>query len=143
MPETILVEVECIKSTAADIDYFEKDQFYTIDMAWAKARGIWRYFRPLNELSVREAEERVRDEIVPQRDAIAEENRKQNEEGDRKLDEKKPDPVQSFPGIDNSADEVQSHSTPGTQGSPAQQIASKTPAGVESHSRPGKRRGKK
>ena len=88
MSEQILVEVECVRSTSADIDYFEKDGVYTIDMAWAKARGIWKYFKPLREVPNLEAEERIKDEVVPARDAIHEENQRANADAEAHLAEK-------------------------------------------------------
>ena len=86
MAEEILVEVECVRSTAADIDYFEAGKIYTVDMEWAKRRGIWKYFEPLREVPETEAVERVReDERV--RDAIHEEHTLENEEPEAKLAE--------------------------------------------------------
>ena len=98
MEEPILVEVECLQTTSADIDYFEQGRIYTVDMVWAKKRDVWQYFRPLREVSHKEAEERVQDEILPQRDAIAEEKAKMNEEDEAKLAEAKSKPVKSYPG---------------------------------------------
>ncbi len=106
--EEILVEVKCLRSTAADIDYFEAGRIYTVDMEWAKRRGIWKYFEPLRDVSQSEAVERVReDERV--RDSIDEEQRRENEESEAKLAEaerpkrtsaRKPraKPKGSFPG---------------------------------------------
>ena len=65
--EMIIVEAECIEATAADIQHFVKGRTYSIDMEWAKARDIWRYFRPLREIPRREAGERVEEERVTRR----------------------------------------------------------------------------
>jgi len=96
--EPILVEVECLQTTSADIDYFEQGRIYTIDMVWAKKRDIWRYFRPLREVSHKEAEERIQDEILPAREQIQTEKAEANEEAEAKLAEEKPEPVKSYPG---------------------------------------------
>lgn len=96
--EPILVEVECIQNTAADIDYFEQGREYTIDMRWAKKRDIWQYFRPLREVSAKEAEDRIHDEILPEREKINQERTEANEEAEAKITEKKPEPVKSYPG---------------------------------------------
>jgi len=66
--ETILVEVECLEDTSADLEYYHRGRRYTVDMEWAKSRGIWRYFRPLREVSTKEAEERIQ-EIQARREA--------------------------------------------------------------------------
>jgi len=61
LAEVIVVEAECLQSTAADIEYFQAGRRYSIDMEWAKKRGIWDYFRPLREIPKREVEERGQD----------------------------------------------------------------------------------
>ena len=85
----VLVEAECITSTAADIDYYEAGRVYTIDMVWAKARDIWRHFRPLREVSAAEAEDRIRDEILPARENTLKGFADANEEAEAKLMEAK------------------------------------------------------
>ena len=88
MGETILVDVECIQSTAADIDHFQEGRQYTVDMRWAKNRGIWRYFRPLREIPESEAEERLHDEVIPEQQRREKERAEANEEAEAKLKEK-------------------------------------------------------
>ena len=85
----VLVEAQCMTSTAADIDYYEAGRTYTIDMLWAKARGIWKYFQPLRDVSAKEAEERIRDEILPARENTMKGQAEANEEAERKLMEAK------------------------------------------------------
>lgn len=84
-----LVEAECVTSTAADIDYYESGRTYIIDMVWAKARGIWKYFKPLRDVSAQEAEDRIRDEILPARENTMKGHAEANEEAERKLMEAK------------------------------------------------------
>ena len=60
--EQILVSCECIESTAVDIQYFEQGRVYDVDMKWAKKRGIWGYFKPLEEIPVSRKRERKADE---------------------------------------------------------------------------------
>lgn len=98
MEETIMVEAECLQSTAADIDYFEQGRTYTIDMWWAKKRGVWKYFRPLREVPDNEAKDRIHDEILPGREAATEARAEANEEAEAKLKEKKLNSVKSYPG---------------------------------------------
>ncbi len=69
MGETILVECECIRDTAEGIDYYTAGQTYTLDMKWAKERGIWKYFKPLQEIPESQAEERLHDEVIPEQKA--------------------------------------------------------------------------
>ncbi len=83
----MIVEVECITSTAADSDYYEAERVYSVDMAYAKRRGIWKYFRPLREIPEKEAQDRVNDEILPARRKAAEKRREANEEDEAKLAE--------------------------------------------------------
>lgn len=64
MAEVIIVDAECIEATAADIQHFERGRIYPIDMAWAKARGIWPYFRPIREIPGKEVEERAREDLA-------------------------------------------------------------------------------
>jgi hypothetical protein len=64
-----MVDAECIQSTAIDINYFKAGGRYTIDMEWAKARGIWGYFRPLREIPKREVEERNQQELELEKSA--------------------------------------------------------------------------
>ena len=94
--EPILVEATCIRATAADDQYFEEGRTYTIDMVWAKKRDVWRYFRPLREISVEQAEERVHDEILPDQERIDRARAEANEEAEAKIEEKKPEPVKSY-----------------------------------------------
>jgi len=63
LAELVIVEAQCLRSTAADIQYFEKDKVYSIDMEWAKKRGIWPYFKPLREIPRAELEDREREEL--------------------------------------------------------------------------------
>jgi hypothetical protein len=56
-----MVDAVCQESTSADISFFEAGRQYTIDMLWAKARGIWRYFKPLREIPEKEVIEREKD----------------------------------------------------------------------------------
>ena len=76
----VLVEAECVQSTQAGIDYYEAGRTYTLDMVWAKRVDIWRYFRPLREVSGKEAEERIYDEVIPRREAIEKAKAEANEE---------------------------------------------------------------
>ena len=98
MVEPILVEVECIRATAADYEYFEEGRTYTVDMRWAKKRDVWRYFRPLREVPKMEAEDRINDEILPGREEAARARAEANEEAEAKLKEEKPKSVKSYPG---------------------------------------------
>ena len=61
--ELILVKCECIESTAADIDYFEQGRVYEVDMKWAKKRGIWKYFNPLEQVPVARSREKKADAV--------------------------------------------------------------------------------
>lgn len=96
--EPILVEAECIRDTAVDIDYYTAGKTYTIDMVWAKKRDVWKYFRPLREVPEKEAEDHLRDEILPAREKMNRERAEADEEAEAKIAEKKPEPVKSFPG---------------------------------------------
>jgi len=89
MANPILVEVECIRATAADYEYFEEGRTYTVDMVWAKKRDIWRYFRPLREVPMNEANDRINDQILPDREAKAKADAEANKEAAAKLKEKK------------------------------------------------------
>ncbi len=93
----ILVEAECITDTAVDMEYYTAGKTYTIDMVWAKKRDIWRYFRPLREVSEKEAEDRIHDEILPAQERIDRARAEANEEAEAKLAEEKPEPVKSYP----------------------------------------------
>ena len=81
----VLVEAECVTTTQEGIDYYEAGRTYTIDVNWAKRRGLWGYFRPLRELAPREAEERIYDEILPAREKAAAAAAEANEESEAKL----------------------------------------------------------
>jgi len=86
MSNAIMVEVQCLKSTAADIDYYEAGRIYTIGMAWAKKRGIWKYFEPVREVSENEVGERAHERT----DALKvrlEERARVNEESVAQLEE--------------------------------------------------------
>ena len=83
----MIVEVECITSTAVDSDYYEAGRDYSVDMAWAKKRDIWKYFKPLREIPEKEARDRVNDEILPARRKAAKKQREANEEDVAKLAE--------------------------------------------------------
>lgn len=63
MDEVIIVDAECIESTAADIQHFVKGNRYQLDMKWAQARGIWGYFRPLREIPKPELQEREQEAL--------------------------------------------------------------------------------
>lgn len=75
MAEQIIVEAECITSTAADMEYYEQGRTYSIDMKWAKKRDIWRYFRPLREIPNGEVQDRI-DDVVSKRGKAAKLNEK-------------------------------------------------------------------
>jgi len=76
MEQEILVECLCITSTAADYDYYQAGTKYTIDMVWAKKRDVWRYFKPLREVSVKEVKEKYQDESPMPRTENAEYNKR-------------------------------------------------------------------
>lgn len=111
--EAVMVEAKCIKSTAADIDYFEADRTYTLDLEWAKRRGIWKYFEEVRQVLTKEAYERIRED-ERSREAIHDEQMRENEESEAKLKESaakqrkitvpkekanaKPTPGRSYPG---------------------------------------------
>lgn len=95
--EPVLVEVECITSTAADTDYFEKGRTYTIDMVYAKRRDIWRHFRAIREVSNEEAEQRIQDEILPGQVQTMRGMSDANEEAEAHLAERRPEATASFP----------------------------------------------
>lgn len=97
MAGPILVEVECIRATAADFDYYEEGRKYTIDMVWAKKRDIWRYFRPIREVSNNEVQDRIYDEILPKQEEEVKTRDAINEEAEAKLKEQKSKPVTSYP----------------------------------------------
>lgn len=97
MADPILVEVECIRATTADYEYFEEGRTYTVDMVWAKKRDIWRYFRPLREVPKNEANDRIYDQVLPDREAKAKADAEVNEEAEARLREEKPDAIKSYP----------------------------------------------
>lgn len=96
MADPILVEVECTRATAADIEYFYEGRTYTIDMVWAKKRDIWRYFRPLREVPMKEANDRIYDQIIPDQVKAAQARDEANEEAEAKLKEQIPDPIKVY-----------------------------------------------
>jgi len=73
----ILVEAKCIRSTAADMLYFEQGLVYTIDMVWAKKRDIWKHFQPLREVPGAEAQDRI-EEKLQEREKVDQERAKLN-----------------------------------------------------------------
>jgi len=87
--ETILVECECIRDTQEGIDYYFAGRTYTLDMKWAKFRDIWKWFKPLNEIKEKQAEERLQDSILPSQRARNEAAKAANEEAKAKLAEAK------------------------------------------------------
>ena len=103
MADPILVEVECIRATAADSEYFEEGRIYTVDMVWAKKRDIWRYFKPLREVPMKEANDRIHDQMIPDQLKAEQARDEANEEAEAKLREKNTDPIKSYAGGNTAA----------------------------------------